>query len=130
MARPPFRVFCERDNYITHLRVLNSGDVQGKTFPNPCVGCVLVKDGEVVGEGFHPKAGLPHAEVMCVNAHFHIHWSIRDANIDTDVCMRRLHARKINRWCDFESPTLKKCADLCPVHGTGSRGRCYCIRDP
>jgi pyrimidine deaminase RibD-like protein len=67
--------------------VLNTGDVQGKTFPNPCVGCVLVKDGKVVGEGFHPKAGLPHAEVMCVHAHFHIHWSIRNTNIDNDVCM-------------------------------------------
>ena len=36
---------------------------EGKTFPNPCVGCVLVKDGKIVGEGFHPKAGMPHAEV-------------------------------------------------------------------
>lgn len=89
MARPPFRVLCERDNDIAHVRVLNTGDVQGKTFPNPCVGCVLVKDGKVVGEGFHPRAGLPHAEVMCVHALFHIHWSIRNTNIDIDVCMRR-----------------------------------------
>lgn len=35
----------------------------GKTYPNPCVGCVLVKDERVVGEGFHPRAGMPHAEV-------------------------------------------------------------------
>lgn len=33
------------------------------TSPNPCVGCVLVKDGEVVGEGYHQYAGGPHAEV-------------------------------------------------------------------
>ena len=32
------------------------------TAPNPAVGCVLVKDGEIVGEGFHFKAGQPHAE--------------------------------------------------------------------
>lgn len=32
------------------------------TTPNPSVGCVLVKDGEVVGEGFHVKAGDLHAE--------------------------------------------------------------------
>jgi len=32
------------------------------THPNPRVGCVLVRDGEVVGEGYHRKAGEPHAE--------------------------------------------------------------------
>jgi len=31
--------------------------------PNPRVGCVLVKDGAQIGEGFHARAGLPHAEV-------------------------------------------------------------------
>ena len=35
---------------------------QYTTTPNPSVGCVLVKNGEIVGEGFHFKAGQPHAE--------------------------------------------------------------------
>lgn len=35
----------------------------GKTVPNPAVGCVIVKDGQVVGEGWHKKAGTPHAEI-------------------------------------------------------------------
>jgi diaminohydroxyphosphoribosylaminopyrimidine deaminase/5-amino-6-(5-phosphoribosylamino)uracil reductase len=33
------------------------------TSPNPRVGCVLVKNGEIIGEGFHQKAGEGHAEV-------------------------------------------------------------------
>lgn len=38
----------------------------GKTSPNPLVGAVIVKDGEIVGEGFHPEAGQPHAEIFAL----------------------------------------------------------------
>jgi diaminohydroxyphosphoribosylaminopyrimidine deaminase / 5-amino-6-(5-phosphoribosylamino)uracil reductase len=40
----------------------------GRTAPNPMVGSVIVKDGLVIGEGFHPKAGEPHAEVFALRA--------------------------------------------------------------
>lgn len=36
------------------------------TRPNPCVGCVIVKDTNVVGSGYHKKAGGPHAEVLAL----------------------------------------------------------------
>ena len=38
------------------------------TAPNPRVGCVLVNDGRVVGEGWHERAGGPHAEVVALQA--------------------------------------------------------------
>jgi len=39
---------------------------KGRTAPNPCVGAVLVQDGQVVGTGWHQKAGTPHAEVHAI----------------------------------------------------------------
>jgi diaminohydroxyphosphoribosylaminopyrimidine deaminase/5-amino-6-(5-phosphoribosylamino)uracil reductase len=39
----------------------------GRTSPNPAVGCIIVKDGVIIGEGWHRKAGTPHAEVHALN---------------------------------------------------------------
>ncbi|MGH3012782.1 MAG: bifunctional diaminohydroxyphosphoribosylaminopyrimidine deaminase/5-amino-6-(5-phosphoribosylamino)uracil reductase RibD, partial [Gaiellaceae bacterium] len=41
---------------------------RGRTAPNPIVGAVLVRDGEAVGEGWHERAGGPHAEVVALEA--------------------------------------------------------------
>lgn len=38
----------------------------GRTWPNPTVGAVIVRDGQVVGQGFHAKAGDPHAEAVAL----------------------------------------------------------------
>ncbi|KJR46094.1 Diaminohydroxyphosphoribosylaminopyrimidine deaminase [Desulfosporosinus sp. I2] len=40
----------------------------GRTSPNPLVGCVIVKDDQIVGEGYHHQAGTPHAEVNALQA--------------------------------------------------------------
>jgi diaminohydroxyphosphoribosylaminopyrimidine deaminase/5-amino-6-(5-phosphoribosylamino)uracil reductase len=39
----------------------------GRTSPNPAVGCVIVKDGTIIGEGWHHKAGSPHAEIHALD---------------------------------------------------------------
>jgi diaminohydroxyphosphoribosylaminopyrimidine deaminase / 5-amino-6-(5-phosphoribosylamino)uracil reductase len=38
----------------------------GQTAPNPMVGCVLVNNGQIIGQGYHPKAGKPHAEIFAL----------------------------------------------------------------
>lgn len=40
----------------------------GKVAPNPMVGCVIVYDGEIIGEGYHEQYGQAHAEVNAINA--------------------------------------------------------------
>ncbi|MEZ5019677.1 MAG: bifunctional diaminohydroxyphosphoribosylaminopyrimidine deaminase/5-amino-6-(5-phosphoribosylamino)uracil reductase RibD [Bacteroidales bacterium] len=41
---------------------------EGQTSPNPMVGAVVVHEKRIIGEGYHLKAGTPHAEVHAVNA--------------------------------------------------------------
>jgi len=41
---------------------------RGTVSPNPLVGCVVVSDGVVVGEGYHEVAGGPHAEIVALKA--------------------------------------------------------------
>ena len=41
---------------------------KGRTSPNPAVGAVIVKDGEIIGEGWHKKAGGPHAEIEALRS--------------------------------------------------------------
>ncbi len=54
-------------HFMAHaLRLAERG--RYTTDPNPCVGCVIVRDGEVVGEGWHRKAGEPHAERLALSA--------------------------------------------------------------
>ena len=41
---------------------------QYTTHPNPRVGCVIVKNNKTIGEGFHQRAGYPHAEINAIHA--------------------------------------------------------------
>lgn len=55
------RLFMERALQLARCGV-------GSTSPNPMVGAVIVSGGRIIGEGFHIRAGEPHAEVNAVNA--------------------------------------------------------------
>ncbi|WP_028988172.1 bifunctional diaminohydroxyphosphoribosylaminopyrimidine deaminase/5-amino-6-(5-phosphoribosylamino)uracil reductase RibD [Thermicanus aegyptius] len=48
--------------YMNHAFAL-AASTEGRTWPNPMVGAVIVKEGRIVGFGAHLKAGTPHAEV-------------------------------------------------------------------
>ncbi len=50
----------------------------GRTSPNPAVGAVIVRNGRIIGEGFHRRAGLPHAEREALR---HLSGSARGATI-------------------------------------------------
>lgn len=55
-----------QDIYYMQLAIAEAKKGIYTTRPNPAVGCVLVKDDLVIGQGYHPKAGQPHAEICAL----------------------------------------------------------------
>lgn len=55
------------DRYMRRALELGA-QAEGRTRPNPAVGAVVVAENQIVGEGFHPAAGQPHAEVFALQA--------------------------------------------------------------
>ncbi len=61
--------FDEQQATIYMKRALElAGRAAGWTSPNPLVGAVIVKEGQIIGEGYHHRAGQPHAEVEALRA--------------------------------------------------------------
>jgi diaminohydroxyphosphoribosylaminopyrimidine deaminase/5-amino-6-(5-phosphoribosylamino)uracil reductase len=61
-------VFAEMEADQRYMRLALDLAAQGLggTSPNPMVGAVLVKDGEIIGTGYHQRAGGPHAEIIAL----------------------------------------------------------------
>ncbi|GBD38804.1 Riboflavin biosynthesis protein RibD [bacterium HR37] len=56
-------MFRDTDQKYMSLALRLARRAEGMTSPNPVVGAVLVKEGKVIGRGYHKKAGFPHAEI-------------------------------------------------------------------
>lgn len=56
------------DNFFMKLAIDEAWKYQFLTYPNPAVGCVVVKNGEILSIEAHKEAGLPHAEVNALKA--------------------------------------------------------------
>jgi len=54
------------DQYYMRNTIRLARRGMGKTSPNPMVGAVIVRNGKVVGEGYHHRPGLPHAEIIAL----------------------------------------------------------------
>ncbi|HVY49417.1 MAG TPA: hypothetical protein VHB21_26175, partial [Minicystis sp.] len=70
MSRAPGRrakkstaVFSAADERLMRRALALAARGRGTTRPNPIVGCVIARGGRVIAEGFHVRAGQPHAEV-------------------------------------------------------------------
>ena len=60
------RTDTDREHLARAIELADRG--RGRTSPNPIVGAVVVRDGQVVGEGWHEEYGGPHAEVNALRA--------------------------------------------------------------
>jgi len=56
------------DSYFMKRAVALAKKATGKTSPNPVVGAIIVKDGVIIGEGYHKKCGENHAEINAINS--------------------------------------------------------------
>ncbi|MBM3847113.1 MAG: bifunctional diaminohydroxyphosphoribosylaminopyrimidine deaminase/5-amino-6-(5-phosphoribosylamino)uracil reductase RibD [Verrucomicrobia bacterium] len=98
----------------------------GRTSPNPMVGAVLVRNGRVIGEGWHRRAGMPHAEIEALRAAKKAGYSTRGADLyvtlepccthgRTPPCVDAITAAGIRR-------VIAASRDINPVHaGKGFR---------
>ena len=103
------------------LAVAEAKKGQGRTSPNPCVGAVIVKDGVVVGKGYHHRAGAPHAEInaiadagrSCVGATIYVTLEPCNHTGRTPPCSRAVVAAGLRR-------VVIGMADPNPVAGGGA----------
>jgi len=99
---------------------------EGSVEPNPMVGCVIVRDGQVIGQGYHNQFGGPHAEINALNS---INADSNAAGATAYVTLEPCsHVGKTGPCCDalIESEIAKvvvACADPNPLRSWLARTR-------
>lgn len=61
-------IFSREDKKFMNIAYMLAEKGRGTTSPNPLVGAVIVKDGNMISSGYHKMAGTPHAEINAINA--------------------------------------------------------------
>lgn len=59
--------FTAEDKRYMKIAIRQAEKARGSTWPNPMVGAVIIKDGNLLSTGYHKKAGMPHAEIEAMN---------------------------------------------------------------
>jgi diaminohydroxyphosphoribosylaminopyrimidine deaminase/5-amino-6-(5-phosphoribosylamino)uracil reductase len=57
---------CHKDAEFMERALELAAKGMGETSPNPMVGAVVVKNNKIIGEGYHKRAGMPHAETLAI----------------------------------------------------------------
>ncbi len=60
-------ITTEKDLFFMKRALSLAAKAKGATSPNPMVGAVIVKDGRIIAEDYHKKAGEPHAEALAIS---------------------------------------------------------------
>ena len=94
--------------------------------PNPMVGAVLVKNGRMIGEGYHQVFGGPHAEVMAVESVVDPD-ELKGATIYVTLEPCRHHGKTPPCWDLVQSVGIKKviCGSLDPLHGYSAGAKTF-----
>ncbi|MDD5634054.1 MAG: bifunctional diaminohydroxyphosphoribosylaminopyrimidine deaminase/5-amino-6-(5-phosphoribosylamino)uracil reductase RibD [Candidatus Omnitrophica bacterium] len=98
-------MFTQKDTKYMKTALALAAKAKERTYPNPMVGAVIVKNGRIIGEGYHRKAGLPHAEVnairragkRCVGADMYITLEPCDHYGKTPPCTKAIIENGIRR---------------------------------
>ena len=106
-----YRATADDLEYMREALALAETVSAAMTAPNPQVGCIIVENEQVVGRGFHPKAGEPHAEIFALrDAGATVeregdadHWSVSSSLKNATACVTLepcSHVGKTPPCCD------------------------------